>query len=94
MKADQTRRSGSEPASVAVKSLKLRLVVNVEPDASPGTRTLGRGFDYGLAETGSLVVWVDHSVEQETVDAAVPHDMDECHELVLQECTYPGQAVF
>lgn len=62
----------------------------LEVDVQPCESTLERGCDRFVQQRGtdpaSLVIAMDGGVEQEAVNAAVPHDIHEADELRAVEC--------
>ena len=57
----------------------MRLVVHMQPLAAGRSGSPHRRCDDGSPQTLSLVGWMHDRVEEETMYAAVPNDVDERH---------------
>nr|BFE70322.1 hypothetical protein GCM10020092_036230 [Actinoplanes digitatis] len=68
---------GSKVAFVEIEVLKARFEVDVQPFTSGGAGLLGRGLDQRGTYAVLLSFGIDGGVEEESVAAAVPADLDE-----------------
>ena len=72
----------------------MRFEVDVQPFASGYAGAIHRSFDEAGADPLVPCVWINRSVEEKGMGAAVPADLDESDELPDIERTDPGERMF
>ena len=91
---NQARISSSKAAHAQVEVFEMRFEVDVQPFASSCTGAVSGSSDQAGADALSLVIRMDHRIEEKSMGTAVPANLDEPDELAGVERADPRERVF